>query len=388
MFYHLKKISLPLFAIATLLFNSCEREALLKKKTEIILSCDGTGELTLTDHREGDDYIVECELYFNTGVVRIKEGVNIKFNPGANLVIGPDAALIIEGSAQNKVVLSGSVAGASWGGIRVESDDVRNALNHCIIENAGSIKQFITTVGGSTHEAKSAILAYGRIKFNDVTINGSGGYGIAIGNAGEIVQFEQCNINNCVSYPLFFYGANLTPELSFTNSTFTGNNENYIAVYSVSSNKEIETDITVNESPIPYLVYNYWSMIANCVIEKGVHMVFNEGSALSTSYNYIQINGTSASPVKFSGRKAGPGQWLGVYINSNSVNNIFNYLDIADAGSEPFTFEPETANITLGNEARLTLNNCTSSNALGCDIFNNYGTLNNQSPLITNICTK
>ena len=130
-------------------------------------------------------------------------------------------------------------------------------------------------------------------------------------------------------------------------------------------------------------------------VEAGVEFIFASCAGFqneSSFDSFLKIEGTESKHVIMRGEVSVTGAWNGLRIETSSAQNIFNYLDISDGGQIPLTnISDNKGNITLdADNARLTLNNCTSTRA-ECDVVIRPVPswdffLENNSPGVTTIC--
>lgn len=94
-------------------------------------------------------------------------------------------------------------------------------------------------------------------------------------------------------------------------------------------------------------------------IDAGVTMEFAVGAGLlvDTDGAYLDVAGTSASPVTFTGVQKAVGSWDGLaFYSSNSFNSL-DYVTIEYGGGRVWSFIDEAANLSLGDGSRLSLSN-------------------------------
>lgn len=363
-----------------------------------ILACTIASDLTLKDHNtNGVDYIVECAAEVTSGLLTIEPGVSIEFKKGSSLSIKEKAAIAINGSLEKMVEMRGSNSGAWWNGLAIESTDNRNSINFLKISNTGLEDFFVRYGADYSKENKMAIGIYGSASITNTVVDDCAGIGMAWAENADIRGFANNTIKNCGSYPMYVYGGQFKNSLSFASSTFTNNKENYIAFYSISSNREIGNEVVMNESPIPYLATQTIAFMKNVTMSAGVNIAVENACALRMpEAAYWTINGTSSKPVSIKGKESIAGHWSGILIGKG-VSATFNYCNIADGGKDKIgTFQPYAANVSVGDwgydeeNSTLTLNNCMASNSGStCNVgVSRYSKLINNSPSLTNICVE
>ncbi len=357
------------------------------------LPCEITGNMQLTNHNAaGVDYIVSCEVEITGGTLSIDPDVTIEFKVNTGMNVRENASISAMGTADKPIVMRGNGVGNTWNGINIWSQNGSSKLSYCNISQAGAAVTFNTSLAGSSAEIKSAITVWHRAELNNVTIDGSDGVGLAVSDEAQIA-ISALNIKNCAQQPIITYAGWLNSSFNLGSCTFSGNGVPYIALYSVTSNAEVDGMVTIPKAPLPYYAIRSLNFTGDAVITAGVEIRFannlrmgvNDGASLA-------INGTSSEPVIIRGETKSPGFWQGMLIRSNNPKNVFNYLQIADGGSEEIGVWAGKTNIAVGDkieEARVTLNHCTSENVKGgCQVTVNEdgGTLVNNSSAITNVC--
>ncbi|MBW6455416.1 MAG: hypothetical protein K0A98_05975, partial [Trueperaceae bacterium] len=80
----------------------------------------------------------------------------------------------------------------------------------------------------------------------------------------------------------------------------------------------------------------------------------------------FNATGTPGNGILFRGVSSVPGTWLGIYIQSNSADNVFEHVTVDAAGNPNFGFHGANTiggNIRLGTGARLELTSSTLRNS-------------------------
>ena len=246
---------------------------------------------------------------------------------------------------------------------------------------------------GFIYDAKIAIGVEGSAAITNTKVDDCGGVGIIYGSNASISAFSNNTISNCKRYPLMINGSMLTNSLDLRSSVYNNNTENYIALYSHTSNNVVDNVTVLHETPIPYLAFNSLEFRKNITMDAGVEIQMEEDRFLFTTGETTTwtINGTATKPVVIKGKLPAAGYWRGVLLGAKS-QGTFNYLNISGGGNDFIGInQPFKANMNVGDTdpASLTLNNCTSSlNSDNCDVGvrNRGAALLNNSPAITNIC--
>ena len=389
------------FSLLTLcLFFSCTNDDDMSGPggTDIraeVLPCRIESDRVLTDRNpDGADYIVDCrELEIYGGTVTVEPGTTIQLTNGSSIDVGNDGRLSAVGTANEKIRFVGTDGGTAptWGYIFFNNTNAGNRLEHVIVENGGTEELLFFE--------RTTIALEGTLAMNNVTVRYSGGNGFTANtplNPVNITEFRNNTFSDNAGVPI-----SVTPEevaaLDLTTCTFANNGEDVIRVgRDLSANARLDTESTWLAGPIPYLIHNGIDITEGLTIEAGTEVIFESGASLEVvRYDgsaYLTVNGTEERPVIMRGEVSVPGAWPGILVETSNVRNVFNHLDISDGGEVFLSpFDVGRGNITLYfEEARLTLNDCTSTRT-ECEVVldNQLGEvqLTNNSPAITDICS-
>lgn len=343
--------------------------------------------LTLTNRSEDPsvaDYCVTESMVITDGAgLIIEPGVVIEFAAGTNLQLGlyslgANAGYIIaNGTEENPIVFRGTenIPGI-WGGIMIgyQAYDVRNVLNHCIIEFAGASNNgYGLFVNRGTNGEE------GLISLTNSTIRYTQGTGFLTAGDNNIYDFR----NN-------FFLSNDGPAIEINPqdfshideaTRFTDNDPNGVFGQSGAFADEISDGQSHTWNKLSngfYYVNEKIELFDNSqlILNPGVHIVMNSNNAkLEVKFNSgtsIQANGTAEEPIIIRGPQAGVVSWEGINLVDNS-NNIFTYCNISEAGLSNIghsgcnSYELTTFN--LGGCGRATIENCNIANSGGCGIF-------------------
>jgi hypothetical protein len=352
------------------------------------LDCFIENNLTLTDHnKNGTDYVADCIVKVSNGTLTIEPGVSIEFKNNAALHIKGNGALLSVGNATSPIVMKGTLGQPSWGGIYISSNNPLNELSHTRLEQAAQSNNYYLIAGLNSRDYAAAIAVNGRVKINNLTIDGSAGAGLVAGGDADITNFANVTIRNCGESPLVLYPPQVN-KMALNTCTFNSNTDNFVDLYGVTSNESVDLPTVLKTSITPYRAItplNFAS--ASLTLDAGVTIVFGAGNFIAMGGNsaaFITANGTADKPVLLKGALPLKGFWGGLYVASNNVQNVLTHTYITDGGQFDYDFNPNfKGNFLLAFEARLTLNNCRSGNFEGCAVYNNGGTLVNNSPEIT-----
>lgn len=359
------------------------------------LPCRIEGDLTLTDRNpNGADYLIDCrELEIFGGRVTVEPGTTIQLTDGSSVEVAQGGRLAAVGTADAPIRFVGTSGGTdpSWGYLYFNSSNAGNRLEHVLVENGGAEDLLFFE--------RTAIALQGKLAMNHVTVRYSGGNGLTSNTPLEPVEITEFRNNIFADND----GApvSVTPNevgsMDLATCIFTDNGDNVIRVgRDVSANARLGVESTWPAAPVPYNIYKATDILVGLTVEAGAELVFNSGAYLdvvtySSDNPYLAVDGTADQPVIMRGEVSLPGAWPGLLVQTSNARNVFDHLDISDGGEIFNTlFEVGRGNITLFNDnARLTLNDCTSTRA-DCDVVldNQLGEVEliNNSPAITVIC--
>lgn len=336
--------------------------------------CGNINEATTwSNHSEGVDYIVTCEVAINDNFI-IEPGTEIVFEGNASGLLVNTGVLIAKGTAAEPIYFRGKngLAG-DWKGIKIISKEPGIELTYCVISGGGG-SGFLAGVGAEPSNLVVSDLA-NDVKVENCTFVKSGGYGVYV--AGGVINSP-------------------TPFSSFTNNTFTENDLNPISVlaatvgqiggldHTFTDNGEqmievrssrVKQNMVWDASEVPYhILGNVLMYGGNLTVSAGVEMQFDPGIGLYADYdynNYIKMMGTADNPIRMISFDPAD-YWDGIYTNTRSVQSEMNYVILDRAGSSKMQFPGDAAAagaVNVGGdsntELKLTLNHCTITNSLG-----------------------
>lgn len=288
------------------------------------LDCKINSPTTLVDGPAEVDYLVECVVDI-TAALTIEAGVVIEFAENAGLGVYDGGSLKMIGETEKNIVLRGeqNVTGY-WRGIHIETRSVNNVLNHVQIRNAGSNYVYCC------NEKASLFLKGGLIALDHTMIADGGGSGLIVNGEAEFGSLTHITITGHDEYPVMTT-ANALRYFGDPESDFTGNTQDFIYILKSDLTKET----TWKATTVPYMLNGSimditapLTIAAGTIIEvesKGGIGVFDNGS--------LSVAGNSESPVIIRGKEAVAGYWRGVHMETNSISNKLDYLEIYDAGN-------------------------------------------------------
>ncbi len=350
----------------------------------IIISSDINEDLIMEDvvSDEGSpDYIVDGFLETNADLV-IEPGVCIEFTANSGLFINNSGSIQASGTATAPIKFTGvqKVSGF-WRGIQVRANDVRNELNHAIVEYAGS--DFIATYGTSI-KLKGGIAIEGitgftgSLKINSTIIKDCEGYGLIVEEGTQLREFGNNSFENNDLAAVRIDADNVGSFIG--NSSFIGNNDNRIVeIHASGAPHDITEDATWPALvDAVYRVEQSFNVEAELTLEPGVVIEFEANQSIRFKQNLdvplgiINAVGTETEPITFTGAQKEPGYWQGIIVQSNSVANIMSYCIVEYGGSDPVA-AGESGNLGVDQNGAfdapiLEVNNSIFRNGVGCGI--------------------
>lgn len=374
-------------------YTACTPEVVAPKGE--VLPCNINSNKTLTDiNPDGVDYIVECDAEVTNGTLTIEPGVIIEFKTSARLIIKDMGIIKANGTDTKHIIMRGtSSATGAWDGVSIESNNSGNQMSYVEVLNAGETENFNTSVGGFSYDKKTAVAVYGKLSIKNCIVKGSGGDGISFSTEATVLGFENNTLTQNARYPIVTYCGHIN-AMNFATCTLTGNTQSYIAVFSTSSNNEVEETTTFKATSIPFLAINDLYFQSDLTFDAGAVLVFQNDLGLGIQGNgRILTNGTAAKPVIWRGESEVAGYWRGCLVNTVNPLNVLNHTIIADAGSSENAYSTGKTSLAVGSvvEAKLTINNISAPRFVNCAVSvgsSSWGaTMTNNSPEITSICT-
>lgn len=289
-----------------------------------VLDCNIDSPTTLVDGPAEVDYLVECVVDI-TAALTIEPGVVIEFAENAGLGIYDNGSIKAIGETEKNIVFRGAqdVSGY-WRGIHIETRSVNNVLDHVQIRNAGSNYVYCC------NDAASLFLKGGLLSLDNTLIADGGGIGLVVKGEAEFSSLTNIDITGHDEYPvsttaeaLGYFG---DPE-----SDFTGNTEDFVYI----NNAKLSEATTWSATTVPYMMNgDVLDVTAPLTIDAGTIIeVESDGGIGIYDSGSLAVTGTSSNPVIIRGKEALAGYWRGIHLETNSISNSLEYLEVYDAGS-------------------------------------------------------
>lgn len=329
------------------------------------------------------DYLVTDLVKINE-VLTIEPGVVIAFEANAGFNVDgiiDNGVLIAKGTKSESIVFTGSskIKGF-WRGIRIFTNDVRNEMDHVIVEYAGSDE----IVPNIKNGVKAGIALYyqptsfvGSLKISNSIIRENDGYGLAVERKCILRKFENNSFKNNSKASVIVTASSVGALDS--ESIYTGEN-GYDGVEIVGYADRLEQDTTWPsfDDGSSYMVSSTVEVKAKLTIEPGAifefeanqEMVFRQDQ-FGPNDGLLIASGTPSKPIVFTAIDKNPGYWKGLRFQS-SVRNILDYCIVEYGGSDPIAGS-YTCNIGLEKVSgysppKLSVSNSKIKNSSGCGI--------------------
>ncbi len=292
--------------------------------TTVTLGCTISESLTLKNGPAAVDYFVDCVVDVTAPLI-IEPGTVIQFAENSGLGIYNEGTLNAVGTDTAPITFSGSTdLGGWWRGVHIETRSVNNRLENVRIENAGSNYVYCC------NDIASLLLKGAKITLKNVTLAEGGGNGLIVLGNTEFDAYNNITINTHKDYPVQIAPSALT-AFDGISSNYSGNEKDFVFVL----DGNIGTPTTWEALNVPYLVEGKVLDITQpLTIEAGAEVVFQENGGLGVyDEGSLTVNGQASSPVIMRGANPIRGFWRGVHIETTSLANSLNHLQLSDAGS-------------------------------------------------------
>ena len=320
------------------------------------------------------DYEITMNAVIEDNVmVRIAPGVIIKFTGTNSGITVSNGALVAVGTEAKPICLDGSVESrGSWLGIRFNTDNPANEMQHCKVRWGGSDGFGAVQVRGALG---GIYRSFCKITFCEIA--NSSNYGLYTDKNADIVFAENAltNNGNAPARITTLQLGKLDAASNYSNNAF-GHIE-------VAGEGDIDSSsIDVPKLIVPYMVQSGSINIGagNLTILPGVEMRFKPNTrivVLVAGGGTLTAIGEPGNRITFRGVQAGRGGWDGIAIFGASIANRFEYCTIDGGGQTPMGALTQggagRANIVVGNTQinfpAAYFENCTIGNSAGYGIW-------------------
>lgn len=288
----------------------------------------------LVDNPEAPvDYIISCEINVDAKLT-VEPGVVIAFESDASMKVNQDATLIMEGTANKPIVLTGVAEEKGlWRGMLIESNKASNTMKYVTIEYAGSSS---ASHSGGMVPAGLQVDKGGDVSIDHCTFRHCKDYGLFWSSDKYISITNSIFTKNDV--PIITEGWNQIKLYNNTNS-YTGNVNDYVHLKHPGISNDNQ-EITMRKIDVPYYIttggYNRYDVDhAKLVIEPGVDIIVaTSGTKMRIRDDAsIQATGTASDPITFRGVNGVKADWGYIIIQSGSALNEIEHTNIQNAGN-------------------------------------------------------
>lgn len=307
---------------------------------------------TLPNISDGIDYIVEGWLRIEgNALLTIEPGVKIVFaSANSGIIVDTDAGVKMSGTLAMPIILTGPTNNnnkGAWGGLEYHSNRADNLINYVQIINAGS---------SNSNGAAVWIYENAQLSITNTLIEGSGTDGLFISRESDLAEFDNNIVRDCAEYPISADLITVIQSIS-TNNAFTGNGNNMLGVI---NNEWLDQNCVLKNIGIPYYISGLYTN-GSLTVEPGAELKFKVQTMLEIgSTGKLIAEGTANEPIIIGGYEAEAGYWAGIYISSIRDNSM-DHCIISDGGYDWYM----TANISLWDDAKLTIKNTLLTNSSG-----------------------
>jgi hypothetical protein len=293
---------------------------------------------------------------------------NVTIEQGATLLFDNDVLLRFRdgvfkalGTETHPVVFKGSVEQAgSWRGTTIESSSLENHFEHVHYHHAGHTNLMSGFGKAAVGFSSNARGTFANVHFDDID-----GYGIYIRYTNTSISLEELNFGQNLSQGAIHMLAEQISDLD--NQSYF--NDNYVVVNGGQIQEE-ENVVWPSLWSGKYLFTNTTTIWGKVSIEPGAILEFDNDVMMRVRTNGVLVaNGTVSDNIIFTRRSGSMDHWKGLAIETSSLENSMDYVEISYAGNSNLISGIGQTNLGLGNNARLTLTNSTISNSLGYGIW-------------------
>jgi hypothetical protein len=302
------------------------------------------------------DYIVTNDIHVRADLV-IMPGVVIAFqnNTGLQILQG---ALIAKGSATSEIVFQGiDNTPASWKGIVIHTNNEENELQYVTVKQGGSIPFTETNIQSNVTLAGTNISG-STIKITHSSFEESGDYGLYVQGSSYLNTFTSSTLRK--NKTAAFIPARELHKLEAGIQII--NNQNN--VIETGGEFWFETEISWPKQTVPYRVTSDLQIKSGLRISPGASFETKEGVSISvTNAGFLEAIGSADEKILFTAiDETKP--WNGIFINTASSRNKLQYCEIIDAGKNKTEGATIAANIAVGADGILQVENSLIKNSL------------------------
>ena len=324
--------------------------------------------------------------------VTVSPGATFEGTNGSGVRVRNDAALTVRGTEGDPIVFRGvsSIPG-TWIGLYYLSNNPENALEHVTVEAAG---QFDFSFHGANGIGAGVRVANGaRVTISDSTFRTNNATGIRLNVGAIVTDFANNVFDENAGTPMDLNANQIgmldgASDYAGAGAGLVANTDNHIHV----RGNTVTDAQTWPAANVPYRLNgttNIDGANSSVTIAPGAEFrgTTNSGIRVRDDASFI-AQGTEDERIHFRGVSSVAGSWIGIYVQTNSADNLIQHVTIEHGGQPNFSFHGANtigANIRLGGGARLELreNIINDSQTAGVRLQNG-STLVPENPLDTN----
>lgn len=137
----------------------------------------------------------------------------------------------------------------------------------------------------------------------------------------------------------------------------------------ISGSISTDTKLVNGPAAIDYCVVGVLDVTAKLTIEPGTVIAFAENAGIGVYDNgALTAVGTSAEPIVLKGKSSVQGYWRGIHMETNTLDNQFDFVTISDAGSNYVYCCNEFASLYL-KDGKASIKNTTIANGGSFGIY-------------------
>ncbi len=341
--------------------------------TQQTLSGSYDDDLHLTnifDDPMAADYIVDGRVEINAKVT-IDPGVRIEFEEDEDFRITSSGYIEAIGTEDDPITFTSAniPGGMHWRGILVRSSDMRNILQHVVVEYAGNSNTPLGPYSSQNRSTNIGIDDGARLSVINSQIRNGKGYGIFV--RGSLIEHEGNSYTDNTSAAVSVHVRNA--GVMDDASVFSGNSVDGVEIYGGTIEEEMVWSKLHNKSP--YYISDHVYVEAPLTITEGVRFELAEDVNISieegSGDSFMQVSGTQNMPVVFTRANPEADQyWRGIRYRTSDNRNSMNYVVVEYAGSSnmsigPYSSQNRRANIAVDSHSTLSLSNAVISNSNG-----------------------
>lgn len=306
----------------------------------VIIDADVTTDTVWEDIYEDPslpDYQIIGSIDVNA-FLTIEAGVHIIIDEDVSIEVMSEGGLDAQGMAADSVIFTSSdiAAGSRWKGLYLNSSDARNSLSYTMLSWAGN-----SGIGFGPLNTREVVGIgvddNGKMSITNSTFVNNNGYSVYFDDGGgELEDFSNNafrNYSTAIGLP-----ANEVDGLD-DQSTFTDGSEADVEIFATTYSSD-RTSMWPALNDASYFVPENIRISGQLSIAAGAVFEMDEDVFWSVDGS-IDVNGTSADHVVFTtSNLAAQINWGGMFIESASALNSFDYAEILFAGGANAGFGP------------------------------------------------